>query len=74
VASAATARVTTAPGATPASLAPHGARSVEAPRGPRPSVGNIDIARIFEEIADLLQIQGENSIPGTRLPDRGEND
>jgi DNA polymerase (family 10) len=30
------------------------------PRGSRRSVENIDIARIFEEIADLLEIQGEN--------------
>lgn len=27
---------------------------------PRGTVENIDIARIFEEIADLLEIQGEN--------------
>ena len=33
---------------------------VEEPRGPRRAVENIDIARIFEEIADLLEIQGEN--------------
>jgi hypothetical protein len=30
------------------------------PTHPRQSVENIDIARIFDEIADLLEIQGEN--------------
>jgi Helix-hairpin-helix domain len=30
------------------------------PRAPARPVENIDIARIFEEIADLLEIEGEN--------------
>ena len=34
--------------------------AVEESRAPRGPVENIDIARIFEEIADLLEIQGEN--------------
>ena len=32
----------------------------EAHARPRRAVENIDIARIFDEIADLLEIQGEN--------------
>jgi len=33
---------------------------VEAPRELRRSVENIDIARIFQQVADLLEIQGES--------------
>lgn len=55
MATAGTARVATTP-------APHHRRSHPGARhrGPRRSVENIDIARLFEEIADLLEIQGEN--------------